>query len=833
MKTNKFLNFILEISQVFLVFLGVYSALMCATLSVSLPVHRLAATLVLLASCFLFYGLFTVLETFRHGKLYGMLGLSLFYVVVFFRFRTVIQKGMVIIANTYLKEFMSYTQTHVTLLSGKGFVNETASVGYCVSLFVILVGAYLIALVSSCFYRKRRSSVYVAATILLFILPVMVGKVGYFSNVVTYIFTTIAIVGTRYLRSDATDKRMRQKLSLVLVAVGLVAGVITYVYLPPERYNNNMNTIVETKNSVLSLTTWSREDIFVWIREYFSGDAMEYGKIGKKNKVNRTGRTLLKISGDFDRNHGIYFKGYVGAYYSGNRWRQIKDENGAYENAKKELAGDGLSVDNWHVALRNHIGESQTTGNEKLWTTGKITVKNLAFGYGNYLVPYYPTSAFSAEGGRSKVAVPGVQYETEYFPFLADELKNGLAANTYRLAGNEYWSGNQENRGRLMEFAKKYYLDVPDEVAEVVEEYKEYLNSQGGLYNRYMQGTASVYEVLEETRNFIMMDTKYTLSPGKTPRKKEAITYFLMENKKGYCAHYATAAAVLLRSVGIPTRYVEGVYVSKEQLADATTASKEIEVTDKELHAWIEVYQENYGFVPVEVTPGRGEEEAERSSVEDDESEEKTEKQPNKKEPQEQTGEPEPSIATPTPIPEEDMTFENVETDNYNREDDMEETPQVDTDSGEKKEKPEKEKQSLWWKIVLVLLGGIVLFVVTMEVQRRIRIFVFKKQLRAKKVRRQILMYHRHLEVAFAQRGIRYKGQSIDAYTDEIANAYGMPREIVHVFVQMVYCAAFSPNAFTREQIMDFRKAYKDIRRSIYGELSGWKKLYYIYILCI
>ncbi len=836
MKTNKFLNFILEISQVFLVFLGVYSALMCTALSVSLPVNRLVSTLVMVLAAFLFYGFFTVLETFRHGKLYGMLGLTLFYVIVYLRFRTVIQKGCVTIVNTYLKEFISYTQTNIKLLSGKGFSSETASVGYCVTLVVILVGVYLTALVSSCFYRKRRSLVYMAVTVLFFSAPLVVGKIGYFSNVVTYIFASMVVVGTRYLRSDATDKRMRQKLSLVLMTVGVVAGVITFAYLPPERYQSNMNTIVETRNSALAFTTWNRDEVFTWFREYFSGDAMDYGKFAGKNKINRNGRTLLKISGDVNQNHGIYMKGYMGAQYSNNRWRQVKDETGKYKEERQALTEAGLSVDNWHVTMRNQIGEGQTTGNEKIWSTGKITIKNLAFGYGNYLVPYYPTTAFSAQGGRSKVTVPGVQYETEYFPALVSELREGLAANTYRLAGNEYWSGSQQNRGKLTAFAKKYYLDVPDELSGLVEEYKAYLNSQDGLYNRYSQGSASVYDVLDETRNFIMMDTKYTLAPGKTPRKKDAILYFLKENKKGYSAHYATAAAVLLRSVGIPTRYVEGVYISKEKLADMTSKTTELEVTDKELHAWIEVYQENYGFVPVEVTPGRGEEEADHSSIEEEEDTKKKPKKDNKpqgQKPEKQEGELEPSIGMETPVPEEDMTFENVETDQYNREDDMEETPKVETESKEKPEKPQKENKQIWWKILLVVLGTIVLFGVVMELQRRIRIFVFKKHVRSKKIRRQILLYHRHLEVAFAQKGIHYKGQSVDGYSDQIADAYDINREIVHIFVSMVYCASFSPNAFSRDQTLDFIQAYRDIRRSIYAELKPLKKLYYMYILCI
>ena len=79
MKNSKISNFILEISQVLLVFLGMYSAVMCGALSIGLTVSRGVLALVSLLAAFLFYGLFTVLETFHHGKLYGMLGITLFF----------------------------------------------------------------------------------------------------------------------------------------------------------------------------------------------------------------------------------------------------------------------------------------------------------------------------------------------------------------------------------------------------------------------------------------------------------------------------------------------------------------------------------------------------------------------------------------------------------------------------------------------------------------------------------------------------------------------------------------------------------------------------------
>lgn len=830
MKTNKFVNFILETSQVMLVFLGVYSAVMCAALSLSLPVNRLVSALVILGVSFLFYGLFTVLETFPHGKIYGMAGISAFALILILRFRSVVQKGTVTIINTYLKEFMSYTETEVTLLSNKGFEQETAGVEYCTTLVVILLAAYLTALISSCFYRKRRSSVYVMATVWFFLIPLTVGKIGYFSNIVTYVVVTVAVIGTRFLRFDTTDKRMRQKLSLVLLCAGAVAGTLTYVCFSPERYDNHLNDIVEIKNSALAFTTWDGDEFLTWVKEYFSGDALEYGKIGRKNEVNRTGRTLMKISGSFHKGAGLYLKGYTGAGYAKSKWSQIKNEE--FEKEAAELSGDGLSVDNWHVTLRNQIGDSQTTGNKNLWTTGTVKIKNFALGFGNYVVPYYPTSAFSAEGGRSTVTVPGVQYEVEYFPVLYGELKAGLITNQYRLADNDHWVNSQQNRERLTAFAKKYYMEVPEETEGVIGEFKNYLNSQNGMFDKFNEGSVSLYQIVEETRNFIMMDTEYTLSPGKTPKDRDAVEYFLKENKKGYSSHYATAAAVLLRGIGVPTRYVEGLYVTKEKLEEVYDQGAEIEVTDQNIHAWVEVYQENYGFIPVEFTPGMGDEDADYSSVTDDENE-----GGEKPEEDQSADSANPEQPAETPVPEDDMTFENIESDDYNREDQYEEekpeeeSGSVDTSGGEK-DTPE-EGGMTWQKILLLVLLALVLLAAAAEIQRRVRILLLKKSVRKKPWRKQIRVYYRHLEKAFVHNGIRYRGQSVDEYTGQIARAYRMDRDNVYPFVSMVFCASFSYEKFNREQLAEFKTSYRSIRRNVYEGVKGLKKLYYMYVLCI
>ena len=59
--------------------------------------------------------------------------------------------------------------------------------------------------------------------------------------------------------------------------------------------------------------------------------------------------------------------------------------------------------------------------------------------------------------------------------------------------------------------------------------------------------------------------------------------WFLEKSDTGYCVHFATAAAVLLRAAGIPARYVEGYMV------DCRPEVKNI-VTNQEAHAWVEYF---------------------------------------------------------------------------------------------------------------------------------------------------------------------------------------------------------------------------------------------------
>ena len=105
--------------------------------------------------------------------------------------------------------------------------------------------------------------------------------------------------------------------------------------------------------------------------------------------------------------------------------------------------------------------------------------------------------------------------------------------------------------------------------------------------------------VAENVARYIRSSADYTLTPGEIPDGEDFALYFLEELKEGYCIHYATAAVLMLRSLDIPARFVSGYVVSISPDLVGTTVT----LTDRNAHAWVEVFYEDVGWLYLEVTP--------------------------------------------------------------------------------------------------------------------------------------------------------------------------------------------------------------------------------------
>jgi transglutaminase-like putative cysteine protease len=90
----------------------------------------------------------------------------------------------------------------------------------------------------------------------------------------------------------------------------------------------------------------------------------------------------------------------------------------------------------------------------------------------------------------------------------------------------------------------------------------------------------------------------YDLEITLPPQGVDNVEYFLLTSKSGFCLHFASAAVLMLRSQGIPSRLAVG-YMP----GDPGKTAGQYLVRDKYFHAWAQVYFPDYGWIDVEATP--------------------------------------------------------------------------------------------------------------------------------------------------------------------------------------------------------------------------------------
>ena len=86
-------------------------------------------------------------------------------------------------------------------------------------------------------------------------------------------------------------------------------------------------------------------------------------------------------------------------------------------------------------------------------------------------------------------------------------------------------------------------------------------------------------------------------------RKEDYVDQFLFDTMIGYCDNFSSSMIVMLRSIGIPARWVKG-YTSGQLYETQMDGNNVYEVTNNNAHSWVEVYFPNRGWVTFEPTKG-------------------------------------------------------------------------------------------------------------------------------------------------------------------------------------------------------------------------------------
>jgi hypothetical protein len=130
-----------------------------------------------------------------------------------------------------------------------------------------------------------------------------------------------------------------------------------------------------------------------------------------------------------------------------------------------------------------------------------------------------------------------------------------------------------------------------------------------GLAERITAGARDDREKAERVTAYLISNHSYSLN-YRGGRGDALADFLLSEPKKSaHCEFFGSAAAMLLRCVGVPTRYVTGYYAHEKD-------GPYIVVRQRDAHAWCEAWVEGVGWITVEATPGDGRPDANDEAVE-------------------------------------------------------------------------------------------------------------------------------------------------------------------------------------------------------------------------
>ena len=308
----------------------------------------------------------------------------------------------------------------------------------------------------------------------------------------------------------------------------------------------------------------------------------KFADIGEKNLGEEVALQVI-----MEQPEAIYLKGFIGSHYTGNGWTAL--ENGeVYQNRQTFWT---LEEKNFSYATQ--LGQVSSALLKRKST--EVAVNNCLASRKYVYVPYGMTGICKEAKiyGDQAAFAKGLQGMDSY----RLQQKENVVADYLTMSAGVY---DSEECEEYRKSEKIYNTYVYDTYTELSKDMREYLIQKTGYKPgekrlSYEDANKRVMEYLEDALT-------YTTHTGTYDGSVDFVQDTLEQQKKGYDVHYATIATLLYRLYGIPARYVEGYIITKENI-QSVDAYGQILVPVSNAHAWVEIYQDGVGFVPMEVLP--------------------------------------------------------------------------------------------------------------------------------------------------------------------------------------------------------------------------------------
>lgn len=384
---------------------------------------------------------------------------------------------------------------------------------------------------------------------------------------------------------------------LYMAAVSAILFICVFSFKPLA------DTLADKKPQMLAF----QKDLEGSVKSFFSvGIDLQDGTVSN-HYPSYSEKTVMTVEAKAGVPSNIYLRSFYGDTYENGRWIKKSDFSGMekeYHDASRMTAwqttiGLATLLDGYYDDETNPATEKYT-----------ITMKKLStkYTYLPYCIDPYSIDAkgdidfdedffITKDKGTKTIEVsacPGFfdgSLETSSLePEQPLEVNNDFYAayNNYVM---ENYTAKQGGDGIVAEDAK-WLLRTGQLTSNMM--YTGYIRENDA--NRI--AAAQLVQQFLTSKNF-----KYSKNPPSTGGK-DVVENFLSNSRQGFCVHFASAGTMILRQMGVPCRYVSG-YCAKEDSFKSGENDEDIcEVKDSQSHAWVEIYLDDFGWIPVEMTPG-------------------------------------------------------------------------------------------------------------------------------------------------------------------------------------------------------------------------------------
>lgn len=137
------------------------------------------------------------------------------------------------------------------------------------------------------------------------------------------------------------------------------------------------------------------------------------------------------------------------------------------------------------------------------------------------------------------------------------------------------------------------YLQLPD---------SQHLADIRALAKQIVGNAATPYDEAMALQSYLRSAANFTYDTRVPPATTKDAVWDFLQDRRGYCVQFATAMAIMGRTLGLPTRVAVGFLPGTVQ---QNSGGSTYVVTGKQAHAWPELYFRGHGWVRFEPTPAQ------------------------------------------------------------------------------------------------------------------------------------------------------------------------------------------------------------------------------------